>query len=412
MSTQITVVGGTYGEICCFPARTVHRGSGGRAAAILTSLGNSVTLRTISGPLLGAEFQTIANRLGYTLEAQQGHDDVWFRYRFPLGQPTIHPNIRIPVAHESEVRTDRALVFGMVETRPIVHAKRVVYDPQDGSLSRPFSANGSTAEDLALVMSYSEAKALTGVTEPDDMANRLLDDPAVTVVVIKCGPQGALVKTRDTAEWVRAFPSRKVYKIGSGDAFSAGFAHAWLIEGRDAVSSAWFASRIAAAYVETAQDRFDPSSIASFRLEAEEKAKKWIGKGPRPIPDTQIYLASPFFNTAQQWLVDEAREALLDMGFKVFSPVHDIGIGTPEEVAPADLLALQHSGLVLALLDGLDSGTIFEVGYARALGIPVVGIAEAVDANALTMILGSGCAVANDLTTGLYSACWQLMGDV
>ena len=221
-----------------------------------------------------------------------------------------------------------------------------------------------------------------------------------------------MVKTRDTAEWVRAFPSRRVYKIGSGDAFSAGFAHAWLIEGQDAVSAAWFASRIAAAYVETAQDRFDASSIASFRIEAAEKASKWIGKGPRPVPDTQIYLAGPFFNTAQQWLVDEARGALMEMGFKVFSPVHDIGIGPPEEVAPADLLALEQSGLVLALLDGLDSGTLFEVGYARAKGIPVVAVAESVEANSLTMILGSGCAVANDLTTALYAACWELMGDV
>jgi hypothetical protein len=303
-------------------------------------------------------------------------------------------------------------MFGMVETRPVIHAKRVVYDPQDGSRSQPFSANGSTTDELALVMSYTEARALSGETDPVGMARILLADPIVTAVVIKCGPQGALVKTRDAEEWVRAFPTRRVYKIGSGDAFSAGFAHAWLIEGQGAVAAAWFGSRTTAAYVETAQDRLDAALIATIRAEADAKAKVFVGETARSIPRTQIYLAGPFFNTSQQWLIDEARGALTDMGFNVFSPVHEIGIGPPGEVAPADLLALEQSGLVLALLDGLDPGTVFEVGYACAKGIPVVAVAESVDANPLTMILGSGCGVANDLTTGLYAACWQLMGDV
>jgi len=55
---------------------------------------------------------------------------------------------------------------------------------------------------------------------------------------------------------------------------------------------------------------------------------------------------------------------------------------------------------------------MFEVGYARAKRIPVVAVAEAVDATPLTMVLGSGCVVTNDFTTGVYAVCWQLMGDV
>ena len=89
-----------------------------------------------------------------------------------------------------------------------------------------------------------------------------------------------------------------------------------------------------------------------------------------------------------------------------------LALAPPNEVAPQDLFGLEQSGLLLALLDGLDAGTLYEVGYARSREIPVVAVAESVDANDLTMLLGSGCIVTNDLTTGIYRACWALMGDV
>ena len=99
------------------------------------------------------------------------------------------------------------------------------------------------------------------------------------------------------------------------------------------------------------------------------------------------------------------------MGFNVFSPIHEIGLGPPKIVAPADLYELERSGLVVALLDGLDAGTLFEVGYARARAIPVIGIAESIQERQLTMLLGSGCVISNDFASGIYTACWHLMGD-
>lgn len=411
-NTSITVIGGAYGEACAYPSRQVYRGSGGRAAAILSSLGATTTLTTAIGPQLRAKFESIAANLSYTLNVKPKLDDIWFRYRHPLGQPTLYPAVSQKLTWDQPVQTELALVFGMVEGRPVVHAKRAVYDPQDGAKSQHFTSNGSTADDLALVVSHSEGKALTAESDPEVMANKLLSFPNVSAVVIKCGPQGALVKTSEQHGWIRAFPTKKVYKIGSGDAFSAAFAFAWLLQGQDALSAAWFASRTAAEYVESALDKFDSTQLAAIKAEAQAKSIEFGKAGPRVIPATQIYLAGPFFNTAQQWLIDEVREALTDMGFKVFSPSHEIGFGPAEEVAPADLFALEHSGIVLALLDGLDPGTVFEVGYACAKNIPVVAIAEFVDAISLTMVIGSGCEVTNDLTTGIYTACWHLMGDV
>ncbi len=408
----ITLVGGAYREHCAFPVRDVFRGSGGRAAAVLSSLGLPVTFVTYLGPTLRSSFEDIAKKFGYRLDAREGLDDICFRYRYPLGQPSIYPSRPRALVDAVPIEADNALVFGMLEGRPLVHAKRVVYDPQDGAHASHFSSNGSTAQELALVVSYSEGRRLADEKDPEAIALKLLGDSKVSAVVVKCGPQGALVQTQHEKTWVRPFPTTVVYKIGSGDVFSAAFAYAWLAEGRDAIAAAWFASRVVATYVEASSDRIETSLLASYWSDADNARRLVASTSARSLPETQIYLAGPFFTTSQRWLIDEVRDALRDMGFKVFSPVHDVGFGPANEVAPQDLFGLEQSGLMLALLDGLDAGTLYEVGYARSREIPVVAVAESVDANDLTMLLGSGCIVTNDLTTAIYRACWALMGDV
>lgn len=412
MTAAITVVGGTYGEECCYPRRKIFRGSGGRAAAILKSLGATVELHSVVGPQLGGEFSAIAQQIGYSHVPYSGTDDVWFRYRHPLGRPDIHPMTAPVWQMPKEIRADAMLVFGMIEGRPVTHGGRVVYDPQDGARAVSYGANGSTARELALVVSYSEGRAITHQDDPHQIAAALLRHDSAVAVIVKCGPQGALVQTRDSNCWVYPFPTIRVYKIGSGDAFSAAFAHEWIVNGATPMEAAWFASRVAAAYVESGQDQFDTELVKKLREEAQQRHKR-VGRGSRrSVPDTQIYLAGPFFHTAQQWAIDEARGALLDMGFKVFSPIHDVGEGPADFVASKDLEGLRASGVVLALVDGLDSGTLFEVGYAVACDIPVVVVAESVSVDPLTMLLGSDCFVTNDLSTGLYAACWKVMGDV
>lgn len=412
MRRAITVVGGAYGEECSFPMRQVLRGSGGRAAALLSSLGAQVTLATITGPELGSEFTNIAKYLGYKLDARPGTQDIWFRYRYPQAHPIIYPAPIVRIPNQRAICSNVALAFGMIEGRLPLRAERAVYDPQDGSAAKPFDSNGSVAEDLGIVLSVSEGVALTGETDPVAIGRKLLRGSRTSVAVVKCGPRGSLVHASRSHLWVPPFPTSTVFKIGSGDVFSAAFAYAWLIERQPPITAAWFASRMVAAYVESSRDRFNSDEIRAFRAEAQAAQHHRRKNDGRNIPRAHIYLAGPFFNASQQWLVDEVREALLEMGFRVFSPIHDVGIGEPHEVAPANLAALDKSGLLLALLDGVDSGTIFEVGYARAKKIPVVAIAESVDAAPLTMILGSGCYVTNDVTTGIYAACWHLMGDV
>src|ERR1700722_19373792 len=132
MISPIAVVGGSYAEECAFPRSWVSRGIGMRAACILSGLANPTIFHTSIGPTLGSEFEDIAKRKGIELKSTAGSVDIWFRYRHPLGRPDIYPASVPQITAPENIVTDHALVFGMMEGRPKVDAKRVVYDPQDG----------------------------------------------------------------------------------------------------------------------------------------------------------------------------------------------------------------------------------------------------------------------------------------
>jgi nucleoside 2-deoxyribosyltransferase len=410
----ISVVGGAYGEECAFPRVKVFRGSGGRASSFLASVGCDVTFHTRVGAELHEHFMSIARALNYSLEARDKPQDIWFRYRHPLGKPDIiNSSQEDCIDNTWVVNGENLLVFGMLEGRPKVKAKKAVFDPQDGSNAQTFESNGSVADSLAIVLSYSEGVAITNEKKPSKMAEYLLQNsPNAEVVIVKCGPQGALVATHSSSSWISSFPTSKVYKVGSGDIFTAAFAYMWMQRQQDPLKAAWFASLATAQYVETTVDRLTPSQLEELEEKAQLQIEKPVLSQPNVIPNTQVYLAGPFFTSAQQWRIDEARESLKDMGFSVFSPIHDVGPGGAKDVAPADIEAINTSGLMLAIMDDLDPGTIFEIGYARAKDIPVVVVAECVTEKDLTMILGSGCDVTDDFTTGIYAACWHLMKNV
>jgi nucleoside 2-deoxyribosyltransferase len=98
------------------------------------------------------------------------------------------------------------------------------------------------------------------------------------------------------------------------------------------------------------------------------------------------------------------------MGFKlkVFSPWHDVGHGIASEVVLKDLDALDSSSIVFGVLDGLDSGTLFEIGYAIKSKIPVVGYVENESVESVKMLEGTNCILERDLTTAIYKCFWAL----
>ncbi|WP_319506687.1 nucleoside 2-deoxyribosyltransferase [uncultured Methanolobus sp.] len=98
----------------------------------------------------------------------------------------------------------------------------------------------------------------------------------------------------------------------------------------------------------------------------------------------QIYLAGPLFSQAERDFNVLLRDRLVEMGFSVFLPQED-GNDTESSrledrqriIFENDVRGIDESDIVLAVLDGgsdVDSGTAWEMGYAYAKGIPVLGL--------------------------------------
>jgi nucleoside 2-deoxyribosyltransferase len=90
----------------------------------------------------------------------------------------------------------------------------------------------------------------------------------------------------------------------------------------------------------------------------------------------------------------------------VFSPYHDVGHGSADDVVFKDLEAIKKADLVFAVGDGLDSGTVYEVGYARSQDKPVIVYCENETQESLKMMQGSGCTLCEDFVTAIYRSFW------
>jgi hypothetical protein len=281
----------------------------------------------------------------------------------------------------------------MIEATIKVEGNYVVYDPQNHIR---FSDTGSTASHLAIILNKNEAMLLTGSSSDEPLLNMgksILTSEAADVVVIKNGSFGAVVIDSTGEHFIPIFETTTIWPIGSGDIFTAAFAWNWAIQKRDPTKAALLASNYTADYCNS---RVLPLSRIPDQFPAISTK----------MGSNKIYLAGPFFTTGERWLIQELRECLTQFGNEVFSPYHEIGIGQSKEIAVNDLIALENSDIVLAVINGIDCGTLFEVGYARAKGKKVVILAENVNQNDLTMLIGTDCIITNDLSTAVYKASW------
>ena len=99
-----------------------------------------------------------------------------------------------------------------------------------------------------------------------------------------------------------------------------------------------------------------------------------------------FYLAAPFFNDEQKDLVARLESALISAGFEIISPMRSglilVDMSPEERVEKAKLIFERNcqdvavSHYVLAVVDGRDTGTMFEWGYACALGKPVYSYSD------------------------------------
>lgn len=397
------VVGGVYREFCVHPRWNEIFGSAGRAAIAVAMMESPVVLHAY----MDSQSQEVISEKAawlscFTCLPTEIPVAVGFEYFHDLAVPAItgvpsepYPSIR--VSEEKVIR------FGMLEGEAIVDAEWAVYDPQNVDRCEPFGANGSRAKHLALVLNAWEARYLSGLPDalPEEMAAALAKQQGAEVVVIKMGPRGAFVSTPEGVTVVPAFKTSNVWKIGSGDCFVAHFANAWMQDGASPLQAAETASRATAYYCET-QGLPSRHALAADRRDAIQPSASYIAMARR-----KVYLAGPFFDLAQVWLVQEARSELLAMGLDVFSPYHDVGLGCASDVVTKDLDGIEECDLMLAITDGLDSGTLFEIGYARKAGKPVVVYSERHMGESLKMMEGSGCVLCNSFTTALYATLWK-----
>ena len=83
-----------------------------------------------------------------------------------------------------------------------------------------------------MILNQLEARRFADEPDARKAAEAILAKGDAAVVVLKMGSQGALVLTSESVDHVPAYRSGNVFKIGSGDVFSAAFTQFWAVEGR------------------------------------------------------------------------------------------------------------------------------------------------------------------------------------
>ena len=95
------------------------------------------------------------------------------------------------------------------------------------------------------------------------------------------------------------------------------------------------------------------------------------------------YIAGPLFNAAERAQAEGVEAICRRAGFQTFLPHRDGGLvgtrgRTPAAIFRADLEGLKRANILVAILNGpaVDPGTAWEIGYAYARGLAVIGYVD------------------------------------
>ncbi|MCG5492573.1 MULTISPECIES: PfkB family carbohydrate kinase [Klebsiella] len=395
------IIGGIYREKCLHPSWNYIYGSGGRAALAICEMGEDVHLHSYVNDEY-KKFLEIESRFcsgNLTIEQYNTNESLEFNYTHGLAN--ITPPFSKNNNPDISVKTESVLMFGMIECKATIDAIYAVYDPQSTFETLSFRETGSKAKHLALVLNEKEIYVLANanhINNIEDTIRIIAEKENAEVVVVKRGPEGALLYHNNKFSRIPLYVTEKVWKIGSGDCFSAHFALNWILLKKTPEESALNASKATSYYCQT---QCLPSKA---NLKFYEPAPLVINNKKK----CRVYLAGPIFNLAQLWIVEQARNNLIDMGLEVFSPYHDVGLSNDKNfIYDEDVIGLNNSDMVFAILDGLDSGTIFEIGFASAKGKKIIIYNESVDDKDLVMFSGSETFIINDFVSAIYKTVWE-----
>ncbi len=391
---MIDIVGGTYYEVCHEPQYEDLFGSGLRGAVALSEKGITINYHSSIGRELKGQFNYKTSLYGIKGHMEVQEESVVFDYYHPLSKPTPY-NLPIDNFKLPPLKAKNILYYGMIECDCSVDGEYVVYDPQNHV---GFKETNSKAKHLALILNKNEAMLLSDNISDNltIVGKHLLKTEGAEVVVIKNGAKGATVFFEDKCTVIPIFESESVWPIGSGDIFSAVFAWKWIIEKLSPHESALYASKYTADYCNS----------KNIPLSTEPREFDSIA----PTGRKKIYLAGPFFTIAERFLINEIHSVLEGFDVDVFSPYHDAGISINRddnnELLKKDIENLEDCDVVLAILSGNDPGTIFEIGYAKALGKRVIIFCENYKESDLFMFEGTNCEFTSDLPTAIYKSTW------
>lgn len=95
----------------------------------------------------------------------------------------------------------------------------------------------------------------------------------------------------------------------------------------------------------------------------------------------KVYIAGQLWEKDQRDKLEKIDNMCKEFGFETFLPHRDVGVYEKGDSKPffvKDSEIIDECGLMIAWLDwkGIGSGTAWEIGYAYAKHIPVIGIIE------------------------------------
>jgi hypothetical protein len=396
---MISVIGGTYKEINLENNTEENYGSGLRSSYFLLENGVEVKFHT-SGNSKVEDYLKLykGTYSNFEFHCEISENFITFNYYFALDTPTIYPNIlKINKTEIIRVLEENIVCFGMLESDFSIKGNRVIYDPQTSLRPLKFSQFGK-AEQLVYIVNLFEAKSISGLEDTNEIIDFFFESEGVYALIIKNGPYGANLYYEGKTYKIPSYITDNVTKIGSGDIYTTSFAYYWIEKGLSLEQSALNASKSTAYFCDTLEVR-QHELLKNFNYKEYEA---------KPLFDKQIYIASPIFSLSDIILVDKLRNVFLDFGVKVFSPFHDIGLGSEVDIAIKDLEGLDKSDIVFGVLDGLDAGTLIELGVSMSKNKKMIGYHRTCNVGSLLMLTPSNIKIHMNLTTSIYHTIWSI----
>jgi hypothetical protein len=374
------ITGGLYHEQCCLPKWDCVFGSGGRAAAAISKMSDETTLHSY-GNSENVKLVEFEQKFNLEIKLIYRPSIIVFSYFHPLSRPHIEPSLNtIKQEQPIHVEGESVLRFGFIEGEAVVDANKAVFDPQTWLRKPSFRLNGSKANELAIVLNELELSSFGVSSDIKKNAFQLMEEEQANVVVVKKGPRGAEVfESSGLSSHIPVFKSSRVFKIGTGDIFSAVFAHYWTEKRLLPKEAAYMASKAVAEYCNSGLLPIDKNKVTAFE--------------PLNVTHSGTVLLLGKVNTlGNRFVLEEARFVLMDMGFKVICPA----LNSQNDNSATSILVLADTF----------SKDIEKQIYPYLSSVPIIILNQNTDISISKIKSLSNMTIVDDFTTAIYRSAW------